>query len=244
VKLTAYVMDGQQIKIQPAPLERDWMTATGHFAYRCLPLNIANAHGWEILCPSDCSAIWGGAAVPQSLQVKRPDDALAPAVSHFGFGILTFHIPCIFQTDTGYDLMVQGPVNRPKDAVAPLSAIVETDWAPFTFTMNWMFTRANTEVNFERGEPICHVYPLKRGDLEACEPRLEPLANNAELQSQFMKWTASRSTFIKELKEPESLARSQLWEKQYFRGLDAFGRPANQTKHYTKLNLRKFTEDG
>jgi hypothetical protein len=35
-----------------------------------------------------------------------------------------------------------------------------------------------------------------------------------------------------------------LWEKQYFRGLDAFGRPANQTTHYTKLNLRKFTEDG
>ena len=140
--------------------------------------------------------------------------------------------------------MVQGPVNRPKDAVAPLSAIVETDWAPFTFTMNWMFTRANTEVTFEQGEPICHFYPLKRGDLEACEPRLEPLANNAELQSQFMKWTASRSTFIKELQEPKSLARLELWEKQYFRGLDAFGRPANQTKHYTKLNLRKFTEDG
>jgi Family of unknown function (DUF6065) len=243
VKLTAYIMDGQQIKIRPAPLERDWMSATGHFAYRCLPLNIANAHGWEILCPSDCSATWGGAAVPQSLQVQS-DDAPATAVSHFGFGILTFHIPCIFQTDTGYDLMVQGPVNRPKDAVAPLSAIVETDWAPFTFTMNWMFTRANTEVTFERGEPICHIYPLKRGYLEACEPRLEPLANNAELQSQFMKWTASRSTFIKELQEPESLARSQLWEKQYFRGLDAFGRPANQTTHYTKLNLRKFTEDG
>ena len=138
--------------------------------------------------------------------------------------------------------MVQGPVNRPKDAVAPLSAIVETDWAPFTFTMNWMFTRANTEVTFERGEPICHIYPLKRGDLEACEPKLEPLANNAELQSQFMKWTTSRSTFIKELQEPESLARSQLWEKQYFRGLDAFDKPANLTKHYTKLNLKKFTE--
>jgi Family of unknown function (DUF6065) len=235
-------MDGQKIKIRPAPIERDWMSATGHFAYRCLPLNIANAHGWEILCPSDCSATWGGAAVPQSLQVKRPHDVPATAVSHFGFGILTFHIPCIIQTDRGYDLMVQGPVNRPKDAVAPLSAIVETDWAPFTFTMNWIFTRADTEVTFERGEPICHIYPLKRGDLEACEPKLEPLANNAELQSQFSKWTTSRSTFIKELQEPESLARSRLWEKQYFGGLDAFDKPAKVDKHYTKLNLKKFTE--
>jgi hypothetical protein len=235
-------MDGQQIKIQPAPLERDWMTATGHFAYRCLPLNIANAHGWEILCPADCSAIWGGADVPQSLQVKRPNYEPAPAVSHFGFGILTFHIPCIFQTDTGYDLMVQGPVNRPKDAVAPLSAVVETDWAPFTFTMNWMFTRADTEVTFERGEPICHIYPLKRGNLEACDPKIERLSNNGELQSQFAKWTTNRLTFIRELQVPGSVAQSQLWEKQYFRGLDAYGKPAELINHRTKLNLKEFTD--
>jgi hypothetical protein len=242
VKLTAYVMDGQQIKIRPAPLERDWMTATGHFAYRCLPLNIANAHGWEILCPSDFSATWGGAADAQSLEVQRLTDAPAAAVSHFGFGVLTFHIPCIFQTDSGYDLMVQGPVNRPKDAVAPLSAIVETDWSPFTFTMNWMFTRANTEVTFERGEPICHIYPLKRGNLEACDPKLERLSNNAELKSQFEKWTTSRFTFIKELQVPGSVARSQLWEKQYFRGLDAYGKPAELINHRTKLNLKEFTD--
>jgi Family of unknown function (DUF6065) len=31
-------------------MERAWMDATDQrFAYRCLPLNIANAHGWEIL---------------------------------------------------------------------------------------------------------------------------------------------------------------------------------------------------
>ena len=37
--------------------------------------------------------------------------------------------------------MVTGPFNQPKDAIQPLTAIVETDWAPFTFTMNWKFTR-------------------------------------------------------------------------------------------------------
>jgi Family of unknown function (DUF6065) len=243
VKLTAYILDGQQIKIRAAPLERDWMTATGHFAYRCLPLNIANSHGWEILCPSGFSAVWGGAAGPQSLEVHRHTDAPAAAVSHFGFGVLTFHVPCIFQTDSGYDLLVQGPVNRPKDAVAPLSAIVETDWSPFTFTMNWMFTRANAEVAFEAGEPICHIYPLKRGSLEACHPNLERLSNNAELHSQFTKWTANRSTFIKDLQVPGSVARAQLWEKQYFRGLDAYGQPPELADHRTKLNLKEFTDD-
>ena len=61
MKLTAYVIDGHQIDIRPAPLERNWMEATGQrFAYRCLPLNIANAFGWEISCGSGFSASWDG----------------------------------------------------------------------------------------------------------------------------------------------------------------------------------------
>lgn len=45
-----YVIDGHEMTIRPAPLEREWMNGTNQrFAYRCLPLNIANAHGWEIL---------------------------------------------------------------------------------------------------------------------------------------------------------------------------------------------------
>lgn len=50
-KLVAYTIDAHAIDIRPAPLERDWMdTSDRRFAYRCLPLNIANAHGWELLC--------------------------------------------------------------------------------------------------------------------------------------------------------------------------------------------------
>jgi hypothetical protein len=49
MKLVAYVIDGHPFEIRPAPLERDWMEKTDQrFAYRCLPLNIANAFGWEI----------------------------------------------------------------------------------------------------------------------------------------------------------------------------------------------------
>ena len=61
---------------------------------------------------------------------SSPIPARAPAVSHFGHGILTFHMPCLFRTEPGVDLMVQGPINRPKDAIAPLSGIIETDGRP------------------------------------------------------------------------------------------------------------------
>jgi hypothetical protein len=47
MKLVAHVIDGHRVEIHPAPLERDWMEATNpRYAYRCLPLNIANAYGW------------------------------------------------------------------------------------------------------------------------------------------------------------------------------------------------------
>jgi hypothetical protein len=43
-------------------VERGWMDATGDsFAYRCLPLAVANAHGWEILCVRGFIARWQAA---------------------------------------------------------------------------------------------------------------------------------------------------------------------------------------
>ena len=61
MKLTAYVVDGHTVDIRPAPVDREWMNNTGErFAYRCLPLSIANAHGWEILCSTGFSAVWNG----------------------------------------------------------------------------------------------------------------------------------------------------------------------------------------
>ena len=103
MKLIAYLIDGHQVDIRPAPVERDWMEATDQrFAYRCLPLNIANAYGWEVLCQCRLPAACGrrGAASMRSLIEAEPG-TIAPAVSHFGHGILTFHVPCLFRTEPG-----------------------------------------------------------------------------------------------------------------------------------------------
>ena len=36
----------------------------------------------------------------------------------------------------------------------PLVGLIETDWLPFPFTMNWVFTRPG-RVRLEKGEPFC-----------------------------------------------------------------------------------------
>ena len=53
MKVTAHVLDGHTLDIRPAPREREWMDRTDQrYADRCLPLDMANAHGWELLCQS------------------------------------------------------------------------------------------------------------------------------------------------------------------------------------------------
>jgi hypothetical protein len=240
-QLVAYVIEGHHPSIRPAPVERDWMDATDkRYAYRCLPLNIANAHGWELLCPSGFTAMWNGRNDKDAVGIAADPGTKAPGVSHFGHGVLTFHVPIVFRTDPGVDLYVTGPVNRPKDAIGPLTGIVETDWAPYTFTMNWLFTRPNAAVRFERGEPICHFFPLERGRIERAVPSLRRLADAPDIARQQKAWSESRNAFNTALADPKSKASEDAWQKSYFRGLDSDGTPAGGESHRSRLRLKSF----
>src|ERR1700739_3399828 len=137
MRLICYPTSGVLPEIMPAPVERAWMDRTeGGFAYRCLPLNIANAHGWLLLNTVPFISEWDGSAGLAAIKISATA-AGTPLLGsrHFGCGVLTFNFNALFRTEPGYDLMVTGPFNQPKDGIQPLTGIVETDWAPFTFTM-------------------------------------------------------------------------------------------------------------
>ena len=155
--------------------------------------------------------------------------------------MLTFHVPCLFRTAPGFDLWVQGPVNRPKDAIAPLTGVVETDWSPFSFTMNWKFTRAGTPVRFEKGEPFCMLVPVPRGLIETFVPRVEAIAANPEVEAQYRKWEESRSEFLVGLttRDPDAVAKG--WQKDYFQGKTPDGKEFES--HQTRLRVREFEKD-
>jgi hypothetical protein len=242
MKLIAYVPEGNRLDIRPAPLERPWMEATSErFAYRCLPLNIANAHGWEILCASGFSAVWTGGTNKDAINIVPDPGTAAPAAGHFGFGVLTFFVPCLFRTQRGCDLMIQGPINRPKDAISALSGVMEADWAPYSFTMNWQFTRPRTPVRFEKGEPFCHVFPIKRAELESVQPEIRLMSEEPELRRQYQAWEFSRTGFVSDLKQPGSQAKAEKWQKLYQRGVDMDGR-RGIADHRTRQRLRAFAK--
>lgn len=212
------------------------------FAYRCLPLNIANSYGWEILCPAEFSAVWDGGKTKDAIRITPKPELAAPSISHFGSGVLTFHVPFLFRTASGFDLFATGPLNRPKDGIAPLSGIIETDWSPYTFTMNWLFTRPHHEVWFEAGEPFCHLFPVRRGELEEFSPAVRKLSQSSDLEREHKAWSESRSTFNADLKKPGSKAVQDRWQKSYFRGITPLGEPAPEA-HRGRLRLQPFKSE-
>lgn len=235
--LECFVEPNAELRLRPAPHRRDWMDASNvGFAYRCLPLAIANAHGWEALNPRRFEAVWTGKKTPDAVKIRSRGDRPPLAVSHFGEGVLTFHIPGLFRTPPGYDLFATGPMNRPKPRIQALTGVIETDWSPFSFTMNWIFTEPNAPVAFEEDEPIAAFFPLKRGVVETFEPVLRNPEEAPDLWEAHMDWRQSRSKFNADLKKEGSEARRMKWQKGYTGGPPEPVDPP----HRTRLRLREF----
>jgi hypothetical protein len=239
-----YLHEGWHPLIRPAEPTRPWMDRTPEaFAYRCLPLNIANAHGWEILTPAGFEAYWRGGSSTADV-IVRPDAGMPSSsapVSLFGQGTFTIHVQGLFRTPPGWNLLAGGSPNSAKDGVAPLSGVIETDWAPYTFTMNWRFTRRNHWVRFEAGEPICFIQPAQRDALERMNPKFVPLSDNPEAARQFAAWSESRNSFQAKVAEKPPSAPTDQWQKRYYRGLDMDDKPG-VADHQAKLRLKPFVQ--
>jgi len=235
-----YATKSQPSKIVPARADRDWMNATyERFALRCLPLSIANASGWELLCPVTFRASWHGGILQNDMTFATDGDVREMqsfANSHFGHGILTLDTGYLFRTSPGWALWVRGSPNAAKDDIVPVEGLVETDWLPFPFTMNWRFARPGT-VCFEKGEPFCFITPVPHAILDSIEPVIRDLSDDPELAAACKAWGNSRLEFNARLlrKEPEAIREG--WQRSYVRGENPYG-PA-PTFHVSKRRLKQ-----
>ena len=132
----------------------------------------------------------------------------------------------------------------PKDGIAPLDGIVETDWLTFTFTMNWVFTRPG-RVTFEKDEPFCFITPVGYHALDGVVPEIVPIGANPKLQNSFDDYGKRRLDFNAKLaaNDPETLRKG--WQKWYLRGEQPSGEIGNPA-HIPKLRLAapRFVEVG
>ncbi|HKX77796.1 MAG TPA: DUF6065 family protein [Novosphingobium sp.] len=240
--LKCFVYPGWQPRMRAASVRRQWMDdAPESFAYRCLPLGIANGHGWEVLSPSGFSACWNGGPAPEDVVIEldpgtEPRDA---PEALFGVGTLTFHVFGLLRTPPGWNLYVSGPPNSFKDGLAPLTGLIETDWSPYSFTMNWKLTRPDHVVRFEKDEPIAHFFPVPRGAVEEAVPRFVSIEEDPELKEAYEQWSRSRDAFNRTLKETSFDKPADKWQKLYYRGLTPHGE-CPVSDHKSKLKVREF----
>jgi len=220
MKLTCYAIDDFAPPLRPAPATRPWMDGViDNHAYRCLPLVVANAYGWEVPWPFAFTAEWDGDPHPRGL-VLRDDDGREPPphrmASHFGYGIVTFHLSYLFRTEPGYDLVAGGPANAAKDGIAPLTGVIEADWLPFPFTMNWQMTRPG-RVRFERDEAVCSVFPVLRALIRETEPEIVALDDHPDVKAELRAWSQRRNDLMREL-QASPRALKDAWLRDYFVG--------------------------
>ncbi len=242
LRLTAWLVSSPALHLVPAPVRRAWMDATDQkFANRCLPLLLASQSGWWMTSRHRLRAAWNGGTGKEAVTVEAlGDDGCGlpcPAISHFGHGVLTWNIPWLFRLPAGWNLLARGPANEPKDGICALEGLTEADWAPMTFTMNYLFTAPDVDVFFEIGEPVGMLVPQRRGELEEFAPEIRDIAENPELGAAYAQWSAGRDAFNARLAVFDPAAVQQGWQRDYFRGHEGPG------DHQVKRRLRPFAAE-
>lgn len=182
---------------------RDWMDNNSGHAYKCLPLSVANGFGWEIVNPVSFDAVWdgslghGGQTIKFNFYPETEEERKFVATnhisSHFGSGIITFSgLNFIIRTSKDHNVFLKGPTNHFKHGAQALEAIMESDWLPYTFTLNWKITAPNLLVKFLKGEPLGCLFPFPRNYLESFQA-IEVLGEKeSELNKEHESWAEKR----------------------------------------------------
>jgi hypothetical protein len=209
-KLTKWVLPNSQslYNIQIPSKKRDWMDVNQGHAYKCLPLTVANGFGWEIKNPIKFDAVWNGdigyenainfTFHPENIEEKKLADNNQIS-SHFGNGIITFScLNFIIRTTKDHNIFLKSPTNHFKHGAQALEAIMETDWLPYTFTINWKITEPNIIIRFEKNEPIACLFPFPRNYIESFETETVIGQEDSEFYKEQKKWAETRSKLNKE----------------------------------------------
>jgi hypothetical protein len=232
--------DGTGWEWRWADWRRDWMDASpSMFAYRCLPLTIANQIGWWILNPVGFTATWNGGPEASAVTIKfdTAEEVWKPWINNqFGLGIITWNTPFLFRTrPAGSRLLVGGPGNFFKSNLHPLTAVIESDWLTSSFTMNWKIMSSNLPVRFERGEPLMQITPLATNfcaDMEKAAVTYRRLNEDPAMHKAYVDWMQSRNKFHDQKKAGEVAGTA--WQKHYFHGKDMTGQEAAPA-HVTRI---------
>jgi hypothetical protein len=234
ITLYRLLEDSPIFPVVPLTAKRKWMSESSKkYAYKCLPLNIANQYGYAVLCPADFTLDWWGGTDSKDVDfhVSSKDDYIKNHIhSYFGEGTFTIHVDFMIKTPKGFSTYIRGVPNETKQGIKPLDAIVETDWLPFTFTYNFLLTDPGI-YTFKKGEPLFTFFPIERNTVEKFELKESRIENNPELFKDFKEYSDKRENLL------ETIIKTgkDLFQNFYRDGVKANGEKVDIKNHITNL---------
>lgn len=226
IKIYPIFSSSSKMNITPTTIKRDWMSANNNHAYSCIPMNVANQYGWTCHSMDKFTATWDGGSSVNSIKIESNYNKEI-ATSHFADGILTVLTDFVIKTPKNISIYVRGITNSNKPNIYPLDGIVETDWLPFTFTMNYKFHTPGS-VTFEKDEPLFMFFPIERKFIEKFKIEQNIMNSNPELFREYKKYQNARKQKLQ--------GKSSGKQKFYLSG-KVVDEKKNITNHQSKLNL-------
>jgi hypothetical protein len=91
-------------------------------------------------------------------------------------------------------------------------------------------------VRFQKGEPICLVYPVAASAVQDTEVEIRNLSDDPDLLAQALAWKERRDEFMQRFNAGDQSARKAGWQRDYFLGRRPDG-SAPDAQHVNKLRL-------
>lgn len=207
------------LEIVPAHPQREWMNASvaedQHdpnkidigFANRCLPMLMVNQMGWNVVNKRAFIAT----SMPQGNIVyhwSEPQARFGSPINNFKEGNhVTWKSPWTFKTPPGWDLLILPPPNAYLPlGVTCLSALVETDHIPASFTFNW-HVPVGRSIWVNPGDIVCRLVPYPTAELEKFSLEVIP-----HTQEGYPEWLVERTAALKAASQPGGK-----WAKLYWK---------------------------
>jgi hypothetical protein len=206
---------------------RDWFI---DHAYFCLPLTIANEHGFILKAAFDFSAIWNGDECPEAVKIFHdgPQPAYQQIKPHFGMGTITIETPWIIRTPKGVNTLIMNPPNYYIDGIIHMSACVETDNLRRNFTFNLKITRPNFLIEIKKDTPIGYMLPYPRHFIDKYQLKVDEEVLSKEVINNERK---TGYLFGRERSEIDAYSNKRRIGKRYMNGVDIYG---NKFKDHQK----------
>ena len=133
-----------------------------------------------------------------------------------------------------------GPVNTAKDGIAPLSAVVETDWLPYSFSMSWRFTRPDHRVRLRGGRALLQLLPFRAATWEPSARSCATSAKHRRWSGRPREWAGARDRATRPPGD-EAAADPARGHGRYREGPSG---PDAVPDHETRLRLHPFVARG